>query len=222
MKLWVHQKSFSEEELILNPKEFPGIKVGDILEIFHPDEKNSHLLLQVNTLKDVELPQKEIISVDQTIANLFQLRAYKDVEVCRVSSVQDVGLDLVELVFKDQYISRSDMWRLKNSLLPEPIPSVPHPIKQLKESLGGFSPSSSRVRSCLHVQQKIEYSGIRAQVNELWARGEKVMCGAVTEDTRVAFRSATAMVYMFIQMSSEMWDFDTCGKFFFCVSLSRF
>ncbi|XP_033628434.1 GATOR complex protein DEPDC5-like isoform X2 [Asterias rubens] len=194
MKLWVHQKSFSEEELILNPKEFPGIKVGDILEIFHPDEKNSHLLLQVNTLKDVELPQKEIISVDQTIANLFQLRAYKDVEVCRVSSVQDVGLDLVELVFKDQYISRSDMWRLKNSL----------------------------VRSCLHVQQKIEYSGIRAQVNELWARGEKVMCGAVTEDTRVAFRSATAMVYMFIQMSSEMWDFDTCGKFFFCVSLSRF
>ncbi|XP_071790249.1 GATOR1 complex protein DEPDC5-like isoform X2 [Asterias amurensis] len=186
MKLWVHQKSFSEEELILNPKEFPGIKVGDILEIFHPDEKNSHLLLQVNTLKDVELPQKEIISVDQTIANLFQLRAYKDVEVCRVSSVQDVGLDLVELVFKDQYISRSDMWRLKNSL----------------------------VRSCLHVQQKIEYSGIRAQVNELWARGEKVMCGAVTEDTRVAFRSATAMVYMFIQMSSEMWDFDTCGDLY--------
>ena len=38
------------------------------------------------------------------------------------------------------------------------------------------------------------------------------MCGAVTEDTRVAFRSATAMVYMFIQMSSEMWDFDANGE----------
>ena len=59
----------------------------------------------------------EIISVDQTIANLFQLRAYKDVEVCRVSSVQDVGLDLLELVFREQYISRSDMWRLKNNLV---------------------------------------------------------------------------------------------------------
>ena len=38
------------------------------------------------------------------------------------------------------------------------------------------------------------------------------MCGAVTEDTRVAFRSSTAMVYLFVQMSSEMWDFDTCGE----------
>ncbi|XP_022108430.1 GATOR complex protein DEPDC5-like isoform X2 [Acanthaster planci] len=186
MKLWVHQKSFCEEELILNPKEFPGIQVGDILEIYHPDENNSHLLLQVKTLKNVELPQKDIISVDQTIANLFQLRAYKDVAVSFVSSLQDVGLDLVELVFKDQYISRSDMWRLKNSL----------------------------VRSCIHLQQKIEFMGIRAQVSELWARGEKVMCGAVTEDTRVAFRSSTAMVYMFVQMSSEMWDFDTCGDLY--------
>ncbi|XP_038059351.1 GATOR complex protein DEPDC5-like isoform X2 [Patiria miniata] len=186
MKLWVHQKSFCEEELILNPKEFPGIQVGDILEIYHPDEDNSHLLLQVKTLKNVELPQKDIISVEQTIANLFQLRAYKDVAVIPVTSVQDVGLDLVELVFKDQYISRSDMWRLKNNL----------------------------VRSCIHLQQKIEFTGIRAQVNELWARGEKVMCGAVTEDTRVAFRSSTAMVYMFVQMSSEMWDFDTCGDLY--------
>jgi len=30
---------------------------------------------------------------------------------------QDVTLDLVELTFKDQYIGRGDMWRLKKSLV---------------------------------------------------------------------------------------------------------
>ncbi|XP_041453714.1 GATOR complex protein DEPDC5-like [Lytechinus variegatus] len=185
-KLWVHQKAFSENELLINPKEFPDVKIGDILEIYHPDEENSHLLLQVKSFKDELQPNsKEIISVEQGVASLFQLRAYKNVKVTKVQS-GDVALDLVELVFKDQYISRSDMWRLKNSL----------------------------VDSCIHMQQKLELSGIRAQVQELWSRWERVSCGAITNDTRVAFRSATAMVYLFIQMSSEMWDFDTCGDLY--------
>lgn len=29
---------------------------------------------------------------------------------------------------------------------------------------------------------------------------------------QVVFRSTSAMVYIFIQMSSEMWDFDIYGK----------
>ncbi|XP_072033797.1 GATOR1 complex protein DEPDC5-like isoform X2 [Amphiura filiformis] len=185
MKLWVHQKSFSGEELLVNPKEFKDIKVGDILEIYHEDDDQSHLLLQVNTLKSVELPQKDIISIDQSIASLFQLRAYKDVRVKTVQ-VQDVALDLVELLFKDQYISRSDMWRLGKSL----------------------------IGNCLYIQKKIVFSGIRAQVMGLWSRGEKVSCGAVTQETRVTFRTSTAMTYIFIQMSAEMWEFDTCGDLY--------
>lgn len=34
-----------------------------------------------------------------------------------LNSFQDVTLDLVELTFKDQYIGRGDMWRLKKSLV---------------------------------------------------------------------------------------------------------
>ena len=70
-----------------------------------------------------------------------------------------------------------------------------------------------QINQCLYIQKKIEYSSIRAQVMELWSRGEKVSCGAMTEETRVTFRTSTAMAYMFIQMSAEMWDFDTCGEF---------
>lgn len=35
----------------------------------------------------------------------------------KLSYFQDVTLDLVELTFKDQYIGRGDMWRLKKSLV---------------------------------------------------------------------------------------------------------
>lgn len=83
--------------------------------------------------------------MDQAVAQAFKLRAYQDVivnivdpkvrslrpphvsAVCQLNrvsqffcfffSLQDVTLDLVELTFKDQYIGRGDMWRLKKSLV---------------------------------------------------------------------------------------------------------
>lgn len=35
----------------------------------------------------------------------------------RVVNPADVALDSIELTFKDQYMGRSEMWRLKNSLV---------------------------------------------------------------------------------------------------------
>lgn len=71
-RLIVHQKTFSgnsklffkvqqlklviivESDLIINPKDFPGAKQGDVVEIYHPypDEENPRLLLQITTFKD--------------------------------------------------------------------------------------------------------------------------------------------------------------------------
>lgn len=48
-------------------------------------------------------------------------------------------------------------------------------------------------------------------VYEMWCQGDRVACGVINEDTKVVFRSSTSMVYLFIQMSSEMWDFDIHG-----------
>uniref|UniRef100_A0A8C4R3B8 Uncharacterized protein n=1 Tax=Eptatretus burgeri TaxID=7764 RepID=A0A8C4R3B8_EPTBU len=117
-KLWVTKKGFqgSDEELVVNPKAFPSVKIGDILEIAHTDNEYSPLLLQVKSLKEDH--QKETISVDQSVATVFNLRPYQDVFVSVVDA-KEVTLDLVELTFKDQYISRSDMWRLKKSLVSE-------------------------------------------------------------------------------------------------------
>ncbi|XP_018117231.1 GATOR complex protein DEPDC5 isoform X9 [Xenopus laevis] len=192
-KLVIRKKDFggSDDELVINPKVFPCINLGDIVEIAHPNDEYSPLLLQVKSLK--EDLQKETVSIDQTVAQVFRLRPYQDIYV-NVVDPKDVTLDLVELTFKDQYIGRGDMWRLKKSL----------------------------VSSCAYITQKVEYAGIRAQVGELWVKSEKVTCGYISEDTRVVFRSTSAMVYIFIQMSSELWDFDIYGDLYFEKAVNGF
>lgn len=115
-KLIVHQKNFSGEDLIINPKDYPGIKTGDVVEIYHPDDEFSRLLLQVTSFKE-DLQGRETISVENNVASMFQLRTFADVYM-NIVNPDDVALDSIELTFKDQYMGRSEMWRLKNSLVP--------------------------------------------------------------------------------------------------------
>lgn len=45
--------SWIEEEIILNTKDFPfPVKHRDIVEVYHPEDPDSRILLQVNVLKD--------------------------------------------------------------------------------------------------------------------------------------------------------------------------
>ncbi|XP_033220943.1 GATOR complex protein Iml1 [Belonocnema kinseyi] len=193
-KLIVHQKNFSGEDLIINPKDYPGIKTGDVVEIYHPEDEFSRLLLQVTSFKE-DLQGRETISVENNVATMFQLRTFADVHM-NIVNPDDVALDSVELTFKDQYMGRSEMWRLKNSL----------------------------VNTCVYINKKIEFCGgsIRCQVHEMWSQGDRVACGVITDDTKVVFRSSTSMVYLFIQMSSEMWDFDIHGDLYFEKAVNGF
>ncbi|XP_029671147.1 GATOR complex protein Iml1 isoform X5 [Formica exsecta] len=193
-KLIVHQKNFSGEDLIINPKDYPGIKTGDVVEIYHPDDEFSRLLLQVTSFKE-DLQGRETISVENNVASMFQLRTFADVYM-NIVNPDDVALDSIELTFKDQYMGRSEMWRLKNSL----------------------------VKTCVYINKKIEFCGgsIRCQVYEMWSQGDRVACGVITDDTKVVFRSSTSMVYLFIQMSSEMWDFDIHGDLYFEKAVNGF
>ncbi|GLH03982.1 uncharacterized protein GBIM_09784 [Gryllus bimaculatus] len=194
LKLIVHNRGFCAEDLIINSKDFPGIKKGSIVEIYHPDDEFSRLLLQITCLKE-DLQLKETISVEQSIASAFQLRTFADVHV-NIVNPENVALDSVELTFKDQYLGRSEMWRLKNNL----------------------------VNTCVYLNKKIEFCGgsIRCQVYEMWSQGDRVACGVITDDTKVVFRSSTSMVYLFIQMSSEMWDFDIHGDLYFEKAVNGF
>ena len=134
-----------------------------------------------------------MISVEQSIANQFQLLPRSEVYVQKVEP-KNVALDSVEVTFRDQYLSRSDMWRLKRHL----------------------------VDTCVHITKKITYIGLRCQVFEAWSQGERVACGYISEDTKVVFRSNSSMVYLFIQMSSEMWDYDINGDLYFEKAVNGF
>ncbi|KFM77248.1 DEP domain-containing protein 5, partial [Stegodyphus mimosarum] len=56
----------------------------------------------------------------------------------------------------------------------------------------------------------------------MYIQGERVASGIVTDDTKVVFRSASSMVYLFIQMSCEMWDFDINGDLYFEKAIDGF
>lgn len=192
LKLYVHERKYKDFDLLINPKDFPDIKQGDILEIYNPDVNYSRLLLQVTTLAE-EFQGKDVISVESSIAAAFQLKQFKDVFVNKVDP-RGVSLDLVELLYKEQYYSRSDMWRMRKKL----------------------------VNTCAYLNKKIEFAEMRCQVNELWSKGEKVTCGVINDETRSVYRSSTAVVQIFIQMSSEMWDFDVHGDLYFEKAVNGF
>ena len=59
---------------------------------------------------------KDTVYILKTIAESFHLSNYKSLVVNKVRK-EDVALDSVELLFKEQYLGRSEMWRLKKSLI---------------------------------------------------------------------------------------------------------
>jgi DEP domain-containing protein 5 len=92
----------------------------------------------------------------------------------------------VELSFKDQYLSRSDMWRLA--------------IAELAERT-------------IYKGQVIWFLGtVKAQVTAVFVEGKKVQSAFFGHNTRPVFRSESARYVLFIQMAKEMWDFDSDGS----------
>ncbi|KAF2360111.1 Vacuolar membrane-associated protein Iml1 [Trinorchestia longiramus] len=209
MKLIFHQKSYKAEEVLLNLTEC-GFAAGDVLEIYHKrmnsegraERAYPRLLLQVpHTLgseENVTLKNflgTNTISVEQSVALQFKLQQFEHVRVTRINP-EKVALQLLEITFKDQYLNRSDMWRLTKHL----------------------------VRSVVYKNKTVEFCppAIRCQVYEMWSQGSRVACGYVSSDTKVVYRSSTSRFYLFIQMSSEMWEFDHFGDLYFEKAVSGF
>ncbi|OLN97403.1 Vacuolar membrane-associated protein iml1 [Colletotrichum chlorophyti] len=92
----------------------------------------------------------------------------------------------VELSFKEQYLSRADMWRLA--------------IGELTERT-------------VYKGQSILFMGtIKAQVTAVYVDGRKTHSAFFTRNTKPIFRSESARYVLFIQMAREMWDFDSEGS----------
>ncbi|KAI9800254.1 MAG: vacuolar membrane-associated protein iml1 [Piccolia ochrophora] len=89
----------------------------------------------------------------------------------------------VELVFRDVYLARSDMWRLALSEL------------------------SNKV---VYKGQNIFFLGsIKARVREVYVQGREALSAYFVSSTKPIFRSESARYVLLLQMSKEMWDFDS-------------
>lgn len=148
----------------------------------------SRLLLEITNVSYNNKQKHNIalISIEQSIALTFQLRAYSHVIINPVDR-NSVFLDSVELTFSDQYLSRSDMWLVKKHI----------------------------TNTCVYLNKKIKFNNITCHVFEMWSQGSRMASGYINEETKVVFRSASSMVYLFLQMSSEMWDYDINGDLYF-------
>lgn len=104
-----------DADLVLNPQDHPTAKVGNVVEIYEPEDENgTHLLLQITELS--EQIRRTAISIESGIATAFKMRTYSNV-VMKIVNPADVALDSIEITFKDQYMGRSEMWRLKTYLV---------------------------------------------------------------------------------------------------------
>jgi hypothetical protein len=252
--LWVHDESFSKEEVVLNLDLFPDVKPGDLMAIValktdtgvrdfpekaqstkrdpeslaasmqrersssHPrspgpnnggdtknqaDVGNRYLFVAKDMPKDIKSKQLGLeLSVAKHIADVFCLKHRSSVLLTTVCTPSPSTLytsltynqteatfssaSHVELSFKDEYLARSDMWRL------------------------AVAEMSNKT---VFKGQKILFMGtIKAQVKCVYVKGRKVQSAFFSTNTKPIFRSESARYVLFIQMSREMWDFDSEGS----------
>ncbi|CAK7228135.1 vacuolar membrane-associated protein iml1 [Sporothrix bragantina] len=124
------------------------------------------------------------IYVAKRVADAFGMKKGSTVLLTPVdASNPAIEASHVELVFKDQYLSRADMWRLAVSELSE--------------------------RTIYRGQMVLFMSTIKAQVTHVFVEGKRVQSAFFGKNTRPIFRSESARFVLFIQMAREMWDFDS-------------
>ena len=91
----------------------------------------------------------------------------------------------VEIAFRDVYLTRADMRRMATA--------------------------EFRNRA-LFKGQEVEFLGTRMTVKAIYVGGLEVDSGLFTDTTKPIFRSESARFFLYIQMSREMWEFETIGS----------
>ncbi|KAI9272610.1 hypothetical protein BY458DRAFT_539708 [Sporodiniella umbellata] len=203
--LWIHDLgSAHNHDAIVNPEMFPNFSDGQLLRIHcspeHEKDTENELPYTEYVIVKGHAPDKESLakqlqlSISKDLADRFNFRSRQEV-VVELIDPTPVSLDHIELAFKEQYLSRSDMWRLQQSLK----------------------------GTCAYLEKKILYAGsIKTTVKRLFKDGQECTSGYITEHTRIIFRSASAKYFLFIQMSKEMWEFDEDGELYFEKAVSNF
>lgn len=134
----------------------------------------------------VRFPTVELY-IAKAVADAFGMKKGSQVLLAPVNAENPaVAASHVELSFKDQYLSRADMWRIA--------------VGELAD------------RTVYKGQPMLFMGTVKAQITAVFVDGKKVQSAFFGRDTRPIFRSESARYVLFIQMALEMWDFDSDGS----------
>jgi hypothetical protein len=185
VRLRSHAPTFSSQDLIVNPDVF-NCKIGDILSIASPATGAGNLPRLL--LLQVTDTSKVKGNVQISVCNYIS-EMFSLPETVRCQVVRDASVhhvDFVALSIKGTYAGRGEMHKLFTSLIGKP----------------------------LYLRQTITLAGLRVQVSSIW-KGENKMSGIVAPHTKVVFRSKSARLFLFLQISREMMQFDEEGDLYF-------
>ncbi|KAL8903516.1 MAG: hypothetical protein Q9207_003874 [Kuettlingeria erythrocarpa] len=189
VSLGLHDGHSTTSTVLLHPDIFPTATGNKqtVIKICAIDDQN--LVYEDNHAQKTKPRKEKSIEHGQVGGNVFFAEpmladmaakpnsAKLDPEECQASHV--------EIAFRDEYLSRSDMWRLVVS------------------ELAG---------KMVHKGQRIAFMNtIKVVIRAIYLRGQRVPSALFSSSTKPVFRSESARYVLFIQMSKEMWDFDTDG-----------
>ncbi|KAJ2635684.1 vacuolar membrane-associated protein iml1, partial [Coemansia sp. RSA 1286] len=151
------------------------------------------IILQVGEVRrDTQQLQASILTnVARTLWGDYQTNqrvAIRKIDITNPTEREPICADFVEIAFRDQYVGRSDMWRLWRTL-------------------------SKKV---VHTNKPTNMEGlIRASVRRIYKNNAQVPCGFIDSSTQAIFRSESGRFIIFIQMSEEMWAYQEDGNLCF-------
>jgi hypothetical protein len=181
------------EELQLQPGDYVEIKPAESSasppQLVTPPAPSGGEHALVLRVPATPAPSKSAlqISIQRPVADALSLSNRQAVRLRHVRA-EDVALDWAELVFKEQYMSRGDIWHFKQHLL--------------------------KNTPALYVGKVCHEDGLRAHVKGMVRRGAPVDSGVLNADTVLSFRSRCASFVLLIQMSDEMWGFAPDGELY--------
>ena len=194
----IHDENISKELVLLSLSPGSDVRNGDLLQALplrndsstnenEPLDSSAGLRFLYKTVGQEVLAKLQPlqISIARRVAGHFGFEKGRQVFVKAVDRHQNHATH-VEIIFRDQYLARADMWRLIVSELSD---------------------------TCIYTGQKIEFLGsVRAHVKNIFTHGRKMQSALFHPSTKPIFRSGSARYVLFIQMSKEMWDFDAEGS----------
>ena len=153
----------------------------------HDEREMFVMMVTKKTLTSIKSSARTQVSILKQVADLYHMSQYDRVTVTKVAAedekevLEEVSADFILVTFKDQFISRGEMYQFQHSII------------------GRWLYEGVRLDSSA--------DGIRANAVEIRHAEEKFCSGIVTENTKITFRSRSTRIIWLLQISSEMFEY---------------